>query len=102
MSTPANVVWRHYTASGNEHGVAIVSADVPAGRRAIGGGGYAGGTGSSTDTNGNDAQGVTPMAGGYLDYDSGTDTTFFVGLFACAYGSTVRTHIWALLAPEEE
>lgn len=98
MSTPANVVWRHYTATGNEHGVAVVTADQEHGTHAISGGGFAGGSSSSTDQYANDAQGVAPLAGSFLDYDSGTDTTYFVAVFVCPYGSTVRTHVWALLA----
>ncbi len=100
MSTPANVYWRHYTASGNEHGVAIISADQPNGSKAIAGGGFAGGTSTSEDTFGNDAQGCAPMVGGYLDYDSGTDTRHFVGVFACPYGATVRVHLWVLVEAE--
>lgn len=101
MSTPANVVWRHYTASGNEHGVAVVSADQTTGTRAIGGGGFAGGSLSGTDQHANDAQGTAPLIGSYLDYDSNTDTTYFMAVFACPYGSTIRTHVWALLAEED-
>jgi len=98
MSTPANVHWRHYTATGNEHGVAIVSADQPVGSKAIAGGGFAGGLFTSEDTYGNDAQGCAPMAGGYMDYDSGNDTRYFVGVFSCAYGAQIRVHLWALVA----
>jgi hypothetical protein len=100
VSTPANVVWRHYSATGNEHGVTVVSADQEFGTHAISGGGYAGGSLSGTDEYANDAQGVAPLIGSYLSYDSGTDTTYFMAIFACPYGSTVRTHVWALLAEE--
>lgn len=100
MSTPANVVWRHVQATGNEHGVAVITSAQDFGTHAISGGGYAGGATNSEDQNGNDAQGVAPMIGSFLDYDSGTDTTYFVALFACPYGNTVRAHVWALLAEE--
>jgi hypothetical protein len=101
VSTPANVVWLHQVVYGNEHGVAMQTADVPLGRHAISGGGYLGGAASSTDQSGNDAQGVAPLIGSYLDYDSGTDTTYFVAMFALPFGTTGRAHIWALLADEE-
>lgn len=100
MSTPANVVWRHYTATGNEHGVTVVSSAQEFGTRAVCGGGFAGGSSTSDDESANDAQGVAPLVGSFLDYDSNTDTTYFLAIFACPYGSTVRTHVWALLAEE--
>lgn len=98
MSTPANVTWLHTNVTGNEHGVAIQQVGGGTGTHAITGGGFAGGALSSTDQFGNDAQGVAPLIGSYLDHDSGTDTTVFTALFAVPYGVTVRAHVWALTA----
>ncbi len=98
MSTPANVTWLHANVTGNSHGVAIQQVSCGTGTHAIAGGGFAGGSSSSTDTSGNDAQGVAPMIGSYLDYDSGTDTTVFTALFAVPDGVAVRAHVWAATA----
>ena len=97
MSDPANVVWRHLTVAGNEHGVAIVQSGLDPGTRAVWGGGFAGGPSTSeSEIGAADAQGGAPMIGSYLEYDPATDSTYFIALFACPYGSSVRTHVWAL------
>ena len=90
------IYWIHANTLGDGNNVGFAYSVGPAGTHAVAGGGYAhyDATGSSTETNGNSADGMYPIVAAFPQHDPGPDITSFRVGFAVPEGMTVRTHVW--------
>jgi hypothetical protein len=105
MTTVFTTVWGHQSTIANAKGIAMVTAGAQdIGTHAISGGGFAE-TESSSNTNstdvwGNDASGMVPIVLMSRQYDSNTDTTWWVLAFAAPPNTVLRCHTFAVTAEE--
>jgi len=89
--------WNHNTVTGDSEGRAVLQSTNPNGTHAFAGGGWLGGSSTSTDVQGLDAAGAAPILAQYPIYVAATDTTYWMVMFSLAPGATSRAHAWAMV-----
>lgn len=91
--------WRHTSITGDEHGLFTLSSPNPFGTHALSGAAWIGGATNGAQVLDNDpgsfaADGVpAPIIHHWTEYDSLSDTTYWVAAFRLIPGGTVRAHL---------